>query len=106
MLGVRRNTVSVEAHSVQQAGLIQYRRGVSPSSTGTVSKSAPANVILSSVQRPISLWEPLSAEPAPGTCYLIGSVVRLFRRPSLKGGLSLLSRSAFGRKTPTSRLQS
>ena len=27
MLGVRRNTVSVEAHSVQQAGLIQYRRG-------------------------------------------------------------------------------
>jgi hypothetical protein len=24
---VRRNTVSVEAHSVQQAGLIQYRRG-------------------------------------------------------------------------------
>ena len=27
MLGVRRNTVSVEAHSVQQAGLIRYRRG-------------------------------------------------------------------------------
>lgn len=27
MLGVRRNTVSVEAHSVRQAGLIQYRRG-------------------------------------------------------------------------------
>jgi CRP-like cAMP-binding protein len=27
MLGVRRNTVSVEAHSMQQAGLIQYRRG-------------------------------------------------------------------------------
>jgi Crp-like helix-turn-helix domain len=27
MLGVRRNTVSVEAHAVQEAGLIRYRRG-------------------------------------------------------------------------------
>jgi CRP-like cAMP-binding protein len=27
MLGVRRNTVSVEAHSLQQAGLIRYARG-------------------------------------------------------------------------------
>jgi len=27
MLGVRRNTVSVEAHSLQQAGLIRYSRG-------------------------------------------------------------------------------
>jgi CRP-like cAMP-binding protein len=27
MLGVRRNTVSVEAHAVQQAGLIRYTRG-------------------------------------------------------------------------------
>src|SRR6266511_2142282 len=27
MLGVRRNTVSVEAHAVQQAGLIRYMRG-------------------------------------------------------------------------------
>jgi Crp-like helix-turn-helix domain len=27
MLGVRRNTVSVEAHAVQAAGLIRYRRG-------------------------------------------------------------------------------
>jgi CRP-like cAMP-binding protein len=27
MLGVRRNTVSVEAHTVQEAGLIRYRRG-------------------------------------------------------------------------------
>lgn len=27
MLGVRRTTVSVEAHAVQQAGLIRYRRG-------------------------------------------------------------------------------
>jgi CRP-like cAMP-binding protein len=27
MLGVRRNTVSVEAHTVQQAGLIRYTRG-------------------------------------------------------------------------------
>ena len=27
MLGVRRNTVSVEAHSLQQAGLIKYSRG-------------------------------------------------------------------------------
>jgi CRP-like cAMP-binding protein len=27
MLGVRRNTVSVEAHSLQQAGLIRYTRG-------------------------------------------------------------------------------
>ena len=27
MLGVRRNTVSIEAHAVQQAGLIQYSRG-------------------------------------------------------------------------------
>ena len=26
-LGVRRNTVSVEAHSLQQAGLIRYSRG-------------------------------------------------------------------------------
>jgi hypothetical protein len=27
MLGVRRNTVSVEAHAVQEAGLIRYSRG-------------------------------------------------------------------------------
>jgi Crp-like helix-turn-helix domain len=27
MLGVRRNTVSIEAHAVQQAGLIRYTRG-------------------------------------------------------------------------------
>ena len=27
MLGVRRNTVSVEAHAIQEAGLIRYRRG-------------------------------------------------------------------------------
>jgi CRP-like cAMP-binding protein len=27
MLGVRRNTVSVEAHALQQAGLIKYTRG-------------------------------------------------------------------------------
>jgi len=27
MLGVRRNTVSVEVHAVQEAGLIRYRRG-------------------------------------------------------------------------------
>jgi CRP-like cAMP-binding protein len=27
MLGVRRNTVSVEAHALQQAGLIRYTRG-------------------------------------------------------------------------------
>jgi len=27
MLGVRRNTVSIEAHAVQGAGLIRYRRG-------------------------------------------------------------------------------
>jgi CRP-like cAMP-binding protein len=27
MLGVRRNTVSIEAHAVQQAGLIRYSRG-------------------------------------------------------------------------------
>jgi CRP-like cAMP-binding protein len=27
MLGVRRNTVSVEAHALQQAGLMQYKRG-------------------------------------------------------------------------------
>ena len=27
MLGVRRNTVSVEAHALQQAGLIRYSRG-------------------------------------------------------------------------------
>jgi Mn-dependent DtxR family transcriptional regulator len=27
MLGVRRNTVSIEAHSLQQAGLIRYARG-------------------------------------------------------------------------------
>src|ERR1700757_5195723 len=27
MLGVRRNTVSVEAHAVQEAGLIRYKRG-------------------------------------------------------------------------------
>jgi CRP-like cAMP-binding protein len=27
MLGVQRNTVSVEAHALQQAGLIRYRRG-------------------------------------------------------------------------------
>jgi hypothetical protein len=27
MLGVRRNTVSVEAHAVQEAGLIRYRHG-------------------------------------------------------------------------------
>jgi Mn-dependent DtxR family transcriptional regulator len=27
MLGVQRNTVSVEAHAVQEAGLIRYRRG-------------------------------------------------------------------------------
>jgi Crp-like helix-turn-helix protein len=27
MLGVRRTTVSVEAHAVQEAGLIRYRRG-------------------------------------------------------------------------------
>jgi Crp-like helix-turn-helix domain len=27
MLGVRRNTVSVEAHGLQQAGLIRYTRG-------------------------------------------------------------------------------
>jgi CRP-like cAMP-binding protein len=27
MLGVRRNTVSVEAHALQQAGLVRYTRG-------------------------------------------------------------------------------
>ena len=27
MLGVRRNTVSVEAHALEQAGLIRYARG-------------------------------------------------------------------------------
>ena len=27
MLGVQRNTVSIEAHAVQQAGLIRYSRG-------------------------------------------------------------------------------
>ncbi len=27
MLGVRRNTVSVKAHAVQEAGLIRYRPG-------------------------------------------------------------------------------
>ena len=27
MLGVRRNTVSIEAHTLQQAGLIRYSRG-------------------------------------------------------------------------------
>ena len=45
MLGVRRNTVSVEAHAVQQAGLIRYRAAISLSSTATVSRIAPANAI-------------------------------------------------------------
>ena len=52
MLGVRRTTVTVVAHMLQQAGLIRYHRGQIEIITGRVSRREPA----SATRRSVTKW--------------------------------------------------
>ena len=85
MLGVRRNTVSVEAHSVQQAGLIQYRCGHITILQQGRSRRVRLRMLFC---HPCGDRQAYGSRLAPNrrreTCHLSVGVVRLFGRPSLK----------------------